>query len=98
MIHLNDLLTATGGQQIGHSHPAQFSAFCYDSRRINPGELFIPVKSEGAWMDPGPLGTLGVGMPFGLAVGCSNFLPGIHFSILIGYTFAILLVYFMNRR
>ena len=27
----------------------------------------IPVKSEGAWMDPGPLGTLGVGMPFPLA-------------------------------
>jgi acetolactate synthase-1/2/3 large subunit len=27
----------------------------------------IPVKSEGSWMDPGPLGTLGVGMPFGLA-------------------------------
>ena len=27
----------------------------------------IPVKSEGAWMDPGPLGTLGVGMPFALA-------------------------------
>jgi acetolactate synthase-1/2/3 large subunit len=27
----------------------------------------IPVKSEGAWMDPGPLGTLGVGMPFGIA-------------------------------
>ena len=27
----------------------------------------IPVKGEGAWMDPGPLGTLGVGMPFGLA-------------------------------
>jgi acetolactate synthase-1/2/3 large subunit len=27
----------------------------------------IPVKSEGGWMDPGPLGTLGVGMPFGLA-------------------------------
>ena len=25
------------------------------------------VKSEGAWMDPGPLGTLGVGMPFALA-------------------------------
>ena len=37
-------------------------------------------------------------MPFGLAVGCSNFLPGIHFSILIGYAFAILLVYFVNRR
>jgi acetolactate synthase-1/2/3 large subunit len=27
----------------------------------------IPVKGEGAWMDPGPLGTLGVGMPFALA-------------------------------
>jgi len=25
------------------------------------------VRSEGAWMDPGPLGTLGVGMPFALA-------------------------------
>jgi acetolactate synthase-1/2/3 large subunit len=27
----------------------------------------LPVKGRGAWMDPGPLGTLGVGMPFGLA-------------------------------
>jgi acetolactate synthase-1/2/3 large subunit len=27
----------------------------------------IPVRTEGGWMDPGPLGTLGVGMPFGLA-------------------------------
>ncbi len=27
----------------------------------------LPVRSEGAWMDPGPLGTLGVGMPFALA-------------------------------
>jgi len=27
----------------------------------------LPVRGEGAWMDPGPLGTLGVGMPFGLA-------------------------------
>ena len=27
----------------------------------------IPVKGEGSWMDPGPLGTLGVGMPFALA-------------------------------
>ncbi len=32
----------------------------------------LPVKSEGAWMDPGPLGTLGVGMPFGLAAQLSN--------------------------
>src|SRR5262245_13383217 len=27
----------------------------------------LPVKGEGSWMDPGPLGTLGVGMPFALA-------------------------------
>ncbi len=27
----------------------------------------LPVKGEGAWMDPGPLGTLGVGMPFAIA-------------------------------
>jgi acetolactate synthase-1/2/3 large subunit len=27
----------------------------------------LPVKREGAWMDPGPLGTLGVGMPFAIA-------------------------------
>jgi acetolactate synthase-1/2/3 large subunit len=32
----------------------------------------IPVKSEGAWMDPGPLGTLGVGMPFALAAQLSH--------------------------
>jgi acetolactate synthase-1/2/3 large subunit len=27
----------------------------------------LRVESEGSWMDPGPLGTLGVGMPFALA-------------------------------
>ncbi len=27
----------------------------------------VPVPKHGAWMDPGPLGTLGVGMPFALA-------------------------------
>ncbi|MCH2410398.1 thiamine pyrophosphate-dependent enzyme [Myxococcota bacterium] len=32
----------------------------------------LPVKSEGAWMDPGPLGTLGVGMPFALAAQLAN--------------------------
>jgi len=32
----------------------------------------LPVKREGAWMDPGPLGTLGVGMPFALAAKLSN--------------------------
>jgi acetolactate synthase-1/2/3 large subunit len=32
----------------------------------------IPVRTEGGWMDPGPLGTLGVGMPFGLAAQISH--------------------------
>jgi acetolactate synthase-1/2/3 large subunit len=27
----------------------------------------VPVPKDGIWMDPGPLGTLGVGMPFALA-------------------------------
>ncbi len=27
----------------------------------------VPIPRKGFWMDPGPLGTLGVGMPFGLA-------------------------------
>jgi acetolactate synthase-1/2/3 large subunit len=32
----------------------------------------LPVPGEGAWMDPGPLGTLGVGMPFALAAQASH--------------------------
>ncbi len=32
----------------------------------------LPVKGEGLWMDPGPLGTLGVGMPFALAAQLSH--------------------------
>jgi alanine racemase len=46
MIYLNDLLTATGGQQVGPPTPTQFPTFCHDSRRINPGELFVTVKTE----------------------------------------------------
>jgi acetolactate synthase-1/2/3 large subunit len=32
----------------------------------------LPVRREGAWMDPGPLGTLGVGMPFAIAAKIAN--------------------------
>jgi len=32
----------------------------------------LPVPAENAWMDPGPLGTLGVGMPFALAAQLSR--------------------------
>ncbi len=46
MIYLNDLLTATRGQRVGPSTPTQFPAFCHDARRINPGDLFVTVKTE----------------------------------------------------
>jgi acetolactate synthase-1/2/3 large subunit len=42
----------------------------------------IPVKSEGAWMDPGPLGTLGVGMPFAIAAQLAH--PGRRVVIVYG--------------
>ncbi|MCP3982967.1 MAG: hypothetical protein GY723_01180 [bacterium] len=32
----------------------------------------LPVRGRGAWMDPGPLGTLGVGMPFAIAAKLAN--------------------------
>ena len=42
----------------------------------------LPVRREGAWMDPGPLGTLGVGMPFALAAQLAN--PGTPVVIIYG--------------
>jgi acetolactate synthase-1/2/3 large subunit len=42
----------------------------------------LPVKREGAWMDPGPLGTLGVGMPFALAAQLAH--PGRRVVIVYG--------------
>ncbi|MBN1178676.1 MAG: alanine racemase [Anaerolineae bacterium] len=47
MIHLSDLITATGGNLVGPATPDTFPAFSYDSRHIHPGELFIAVKTEG---------------------------------------------------
>lgn len=32
----------------------------------------VPIPRRGGWMDPGPLGTLGVGMPFALAAQIAN--------------------------
>jgi len=46
MIDLSDLLKATGGQRVGPTSPSQFPAFCYDFRRIRPGEIFVTVKTE----------------------------------------------------
>jgi acetolactate synthase-1/2/3 large subunit len=42
----------------------------------------LPVNGEGAWMDPGPLGTLGVGMPFGIAAQLAH--PGRRVVIIYG--------------
>jgi acetolactate synthase-1/2/3 large subunit len=42
----------------------------------------IPVKSEGAWMDPGPLGTLGVGAPFAIAAQLAH--PGRRVVVVYG--------------
>jgi acetolactate synthase-1/2/3 large subunit len=39
---------------------------------VSTAASILPVKREGAWMDPGPLGTLGVGMPFALAAQLAN--------------------------
>ncbi|HDQ71258.1 MAG TPA: UDP-N-acetylmuramoyl-tripeptide--D-alanyl-D-alanine ligase, partial [Chloroflexi bacterium] len=46
MIYLEDLLTSTGGYLVGAATTERFPAFCYDSRRIQPGELFVAVKTE----------------------------------------------------
>ena len=32
----------------------------------------VPIPKKGLWMDPGPLGTLGVGMPFAIAAQLAN--------------------------
>jgi alanine racemase len=47
MIHLDDLLEATGAQLVGASEPTTFPAFCYNSQRLAPGELFVAIKTEG---------------------------------------------------
>jgi acetolactate synthase-1/2/3 large subunit len=49
---------------------------------VSTAAKILPVKSEGAWMDPGPLGTLGVGMPFALAAQLAH--PGRRVVIMYG--------------
>lgn len=46
MIHLADLLTATGGRAHGPIFADTFADFCYDTRLLNPGELFLAVVTE----------------------------------------------------
>jgi UDP-N-acetylmuramoyl-tripeptide--D-alanyl-D-alanine ligase len=46
MIHLADLLAATGGAVHGPVLAKTFTDFCYDTRLLNPGELFLAVVTD----------------------------------------------------
>ncbi len=45
MIYLDDLLQATDGLLVGGGAVTEFSAFAFDSRQLEPGQLFIAVKT-----------------------------------------------------
>lgn len=46
MINLYDILEAADGQLFGETAAALFTDFCYDSRRVKHGELFVAIKTE----------------------------------------------------
>lgn len=46
MIHLHDLLDASRGQLAGPPVAETFVDFCFDSRRVHPGELFVAIKTD----------------------------------------------------
>ena len=48
MITLSDLLAATGGSVHGPIGAVTFESFCFDSRVVRPGQLFLAVKTERA--------------------------------------------------
>ena len=48
MIHLDDLLAATGGRLAGAAGVTAFSSFCYDSRLVQPGQLFLAIRTDRA--------------------------------------------------
>jgi len=45
MIHLENLLQATRGRLAGPAYHQHFADFCFDSRRVEPGQLFLAVKT-----------------------------------------------------
>lgn len=45
MIELNNLLEATKGDLCGSAAATMFSGFAFDSRRLEPGQLFLAVKT-----------------------------------------------------
>lgn len=48
MIYLKDILESTGGRVCGQVFAEEFTDFCYDSRNLKPGELFLGVKTDKA--------------------------------------------------
>src|SRR5260221_321079 len=46
MINLYDILEAADGQLLGEPAAILFTDFCFDSRRVREGELFVAVKTE----------------------------------------------------
>jgi alanine racemase len=48
MIELDDLLAATGGAVQGRPAATVFDSFCFDSRLVEPGQLFLAVKTDRA--------------------------------------------------
>ena len=51
MIHLTDLLAATSGRLLAPPNASDiasisFNGFCFDSRRAQPGELFVALKTD----------------------------------------------------
>lgn len=48
MIYLDDILEGTKGELCGQVFAREFSDFCYDSRILRPGELFLAVKTDRA--------------------------------------------------
>ncbi len=45
MIYLDDLLQATDGTLHGNARVTEFSSFAFDSRQLEPGQLFLAVKT-----------------------------------------------------
>ncbi len=46
MINLYDILEAADGQLLGDPAAVLFTDFCFDSRRVREGELFVALKTE----------------------------------------------------
>ena len=46
MIQLADLLHASKGRVVGPVTAQEFTDFCFDSRLVAPGQLFLAIKTE----------------------------------------------------